>query len=340
VLSPHIGDLETPEALDGLLQVVARFPAYFRQQPQVVAVDLHPDLHASRVGRRVAAELGVPVVEVQHHHAHAVAALAEHGLDAALALAFDGTGLGPDGTIWGAELLHATRVDYVRLGTFVGVPLPGADAAVREPVRQLVARWWAAGASPDEATLATLGVAPAEAALWRLQCARGLNAPTTHAAGRLFDAAAVVAGVAPRHISYEGQAAIRLESLARAASALDSRAEIPFSTRRVDDVLHVDWGPLFAAAAGAPPADPAAWALAFHRAVARACLALAEHGRSVTGGERVVLTGGVWMNRLLAGLARTELEAAGFQVLEARRVPPNDGGVALGQAVVAGASER
>lgn len=336
VLSPHIGDLETPEALDGLLQVVARFPSYFRQQPQVVAVDLHPDLHASRVGRRVAQELGVPVVEVQHHHAHAAAALAEHGLESALALAFDGTGLGPDGAIWGAELLHATLVDYVRLGTFAGVPLPGADAAVREPVRQLVARWWAAGAEPSEATLDALGVTPADAALWRLACARGLNAPTTHAAGRLFDAAAVVAGVAPRRISYEGQAAIRLESLARGASALDSPPEIPFSTRRVGELLLVDWGPLFAAATLAPPGHPAGWALAFHRAVARAALALARHGRKATGCEVVVLTGGVWMNRLLVGLARQALEGAGFRVVEAARVPPNDGGVALGQAVVAG----
>ncbi len=342
VLSPHVGDLETPEALDGLEQVVARFPAYFRQPPQVVAVDLHPDLHASRVGRRVAGELGVPLIEVQHHHAHAAAALAEHGLDAALALAFDGTGLGTDGAIWGAELLHVTltgdrsAAGCTRLGTFEGVPLPGADAAVREPARQVVARWWAAGLRPPEARLAALGVRPSEAELWRLQCARGLNAPITHAAGRLFDAAAVLVGVAPRRISYEGQAAIRLESLARGATSLDSAPEIPFSTRRVGDALRVDWGELFSVTLDAPPVEPAAWALAFHQAVARAALVMAEHGRAVTGSDRVALTGGVWMNRLLAGLARVRLEAAGFRVLEHARVPPNDGGVSLGQAVVAG----
>ena len=342
VLSPHVGDLETPEALDGLLQVVACFPAYFRQAPEVVAVDLHPDLHASRVGRRVAAELGLPVVEVQHHHAHAAAALAEHGLERALALAFDGTGLGPDGAIWGAELLNVTLTGdtpvagYTRLGTFDAVPLPGGDAAVREPVRQALARAWAAGVTPSVDDLRRWGAGEGEAALWRLQVARGLNAPLSHAAGRLFDAASVLAGVAPRRISYEGQGAIRLESLARRASALDARLEIPFSTRRVGDLLAVDWSPLFARGLAAPP-DPAAWALAFHDAVARACVALAVHGREAAGALPVLLTGGVWMNRLLADRTHRHLEAAGFRVLEHRRVPPNDGGVALGQAVIAGA---
>jgi hydrogenase maturation protein HypF len=262
-----------------------------------------------------------------------------------LALAFDGTGLGPDGSIWGAELLHVTLTGdtpvagCTRLGTFAGVPLPGADAAVREPGRQVVARWWAAGLQPTDARLAALGVSPNEAELWRLQCARGLNAPVTHAAGRLFDAAAVLAGVAPRRISYEGQAAVRLESLATRTTSLDSAPEIPFSTRRAGDVLLIDWSELFSATLDAPPVEPAAWARAFHQAVAGAALAMARHGREVTGCEVVALTGGVWMNRLLANLARARLEAVGFRVLEHARVPPNDGGVALGQAVVAGLGE-
>ena len=341
VLSPHVGDLETPEALDGLEQAVAILPAYFRQEPEAVAVDLHPDMRSTRLGLRLAAKRGLPVVAVQHHHAHAASAMGENGLVEALALVMDGTGFGPDGTIWGAELLHVTPRGYTRLGTFAGVPLPGGDAAVLEPARQLVARWVAAGVPLTAARLAPLGVTEQEAELWALQCRQGLNAPTTHAAGRLFDAAAVVAGVAPQRVTYEGQAAIRLESAARRAAGRRSCRQIPVRAERKDALLVVDWAPLFADMASWPglPEDVDAWAFEFHDAVARAGLALAIHGRESTGVTSVVLSGGVWMNRILTDLATEHIEGAGLRVFRHRLIPPNDGGIAFGQAIIAGRSE-
>lgn len=340
VLSPHIGDLETPEALDGLEQVVARFPKYFRRPPEAVAVDLHPDMHATRLGRRVANELGVPVVEVQHHHAHAAAAMAEHGLTKALGLVFDGTGLGSDGTIWGAELLHVEPHGFERLATFAPVPLPGGDTAVRRPGRQVVARWLAAGLEPESSWARLLGLGPEELEVLRLQCARGLNAPPTHAAGRLFDAYAAWLGVAPAEVSWEAQAPVRLEALAGAGRA--GTVEVPFVVRHTDGLMEVDWSPTFTAAAeGRPPENRRAdHAAAFHVAVADAAAAMAQHGRDQTGADDVVLSGGVWMNRRLTSLACARLEKQGFRVYVHRSVPPNDGGLALGQAVVGGANSQ
>ena len=338
VLSPHIGDLSTPEALDGMNQVVGVFPEYFRRPPERIAVDLHPDMHATRLGRRVAAEQGLEIIEVQHHHAHAAAAMAEHGLERALALIFDGTGLGDDGSIWGAELMEVGRTNYKRLGSFSPVPLPGGDAAVRQPVRQLAARAQAAGVELSAERRRHLNLTDEELALWTLQCARGLNAPQTHAAGRLFDAAAVLAGVAPQVVSYEGQAAIRLEALARRATPGAGQAPLPFSTRIEGDLLLIDWTPLFARVVEAPLAEHerASWARAFHDAVARAALVLARHGRERSGLDLIVLTGGVWMNRLLTSLAVPMLRAEGFDPRLPRLIPPNDGGIAAGQAWIAG----
>ncbi|RMF75197.1 MAG: carbamoyltransferase HypF, partial [Acidobacteria bacterium] len=199
VLSPHVGDLETPEALDGLQTVVDRLPRFLGREPEAVAVDLHPDMHATRLGRALAAERGLPVVAVQHHVAHAAAGLAEHGGERLLALVFDGTGLGPDGRVWGAEAIEIARDgSWRRLATFAPVPLPGGDAAVREPRRQLVARWLAAGLDPDPSWGDRLDARDEEIGAWRIQIERGLNCPWTHAAGRLFDAFAAALGIAPR----------------------------------------------------------------------------------------------------------------------------------------------
>lgn len=153
VISPHVGDLETPEALDGLERVARSLPLFLERRIEMVAVDMHPDMHATLLGRRLAAEGGLPVVEVQHHHAHAAAALAEHGLSCGLALVMDGTGLGPDGNIWGAELLAVDPAGYRRLASFAPVALPGGDAGVMRPARQLIARWIDAGIELTEARL-------------------------------------------------------------------------------------------------------------------------------------------------------------------------------------------
>ena len=338
VLSPHVGDLETPVALDGLERVARALPQFLERRPQTLAVDLHPDLHATRLGRRLAEEWGLPVVEVQHHHAHAAAVFAEHGVASGLALVMDGTGLGPDGTVWGAELLAVDPVGYSRLATFAPVPLPGGDAAVRRPARQVIARWADAGVFPTEENLARLGVTPEEAAVWRQQCGRGLHAPLTHAAGRVFDAFSALLGFAPETVTYDGQSAVRFESAARRAIG-NAVPQVPVRWIEREGLLEIDWREAFALLS-----DPRVaagheheWALAVHDAVAEAALSMIEFGLKkcgVTG--PVALSGGVFMNRILTDRVVSGLETQGIRVLIHRRVPPNDGGIALGQAVIAG----
>ncbi|MCC6159658.1 MAG: carbamoyltransferase HypF [Deltaproteobacteria bacterium] len=338
--SPHVGDLETPEAVDALSHLARELPAFLHREPEVVAVDLHPDMHATRIGEERARELGIEMVRVQHHHAHAAGALAEHGLDAGLALVFDGTGHGTDGLIWGAELLAVEKHRFTRLATFAPVPLPGGDTAVVRPARQVVGRATALGIPIDDDTCRRLGVTPLELETWTTQCRAGINTPMTHAAGRLFDTFSALLGIAPSSTTYEGQAAIRLETAARAWDHHGVLPGMAFETRETDDMLLVDWSGAIACLLD--PAhrhdDVSRCAFAFHRAVAEACVKMAEFGRAKTGHTCVALTGGVFMNGLLANLARTNLSRDGFMVLTHRDVPPNDGGIAFGQAVVAGST--
>jgi len=337
VLSPHVGDLETPEALDGLETVARRLPEFLGRAPDAVAVDLNPDMHASRLGRALAGEFAVPVVEVQHHRAHAEACLAEHGRDAGLALVFDGNGLGTDGTAWGAELIEIRPDGWRRLAGFAPVPLPGGDAAVREPARQLVARWVRAGVPISDEGCRRLGVEPEAAATWARQCVDGLNAPLSSGAGRVFDAFSAALGFAPRAITYEGQAAIRLETAARRHGDGPAPA-LPFLTREEHDFFLVDWAPAFARLSdwGAVSKEPGAWAAAAHRAVADAAAAMVSYGFDASACRAVALSGGCFMNRVLSSLLTAKLDAMGAETLVHRETPPNDGCIALGQALVAG----
>jgi len=338
ILSPHVGDLETPEALDGLERVARALPRFLARRPEAVAVDLHPDMHATRLGRRLAEEWGVRAVDVQHHHAHAVAAFSEHGVETGLALVMDGTGLGPDGAIWGSELLAVAPAGYTRLATFAPVPLPGGDAAVRRPARQVIARWASAGIDPSEETLARMGVSSEEAAVWRQQCERGLYAPLTHAAGRVFDAFSALLGFAPSAVTYEGQAAIRLEAAARRVMG-GKVPQVPFAQVVKDGMLFIDWREAFALLAdpGVTAGREEAWALAVHYAVAEAALCMVKFAlKKSRSADAVALSGGVFMNRILTDRVVSCLEAQGVRVLIHRRVPPNDGCIAFGQAVIAG----
>jgi len=341
-LSPHVGDLESPEAMEGLDQVADRLPAFLGRTPEVVAVDTHPDMHSTRRGRFLAERLGVPVREIQHHHAHGLACLAENGRIEGLVLAFDGTGLGADDSIWGAELLEVTPRDFRRLATFAPVPLPGGDAAVLHPERQLVARWWAAGIEPAPGLLALYDIRPEDAAAWTAQCRRSVNAPLTHAAGRLFDAFAALLRLPPRGgITYEAQAAIRVEQAARRALAADTRPAgvVRYDLREEAGLLMVDWSPSFLRAP--PPAaitesDVQALALNVHAAVASAAVEMVSYGFARSPFRVVALTGGVMMNRVLHDRLVRRLEALGADVAVHRAIPPNDACIALGQAVAAG----
>jgi len=337
VMSPHVGDLETPEAVEGLESVVDALPRFLERTPECIAVDLHPDMHSTTLGRRLAARRGIPVVEVQHHHAHAAACLAEHGLDRGLALLFDGTGLGPDGHVWGAELLQVDPSGYRRLATFAPVPLPGGDAAVREPGRQLVGRWHAAGVDITAAWMNRLQVNADQLAVWQHQCRQGLNAPLTHAAGRLFDSFACLLGIAPHAITYEGQPAIRLEACARRHSGRTVPA-LPFDTHERNGLLEIDWAPAFARIGdpSVPAARQADRAMAVHQAVADAAFTMLEYGLQSSPFHTVALSGGVFMNSILNDLLIPRIEQAGVRPLIHRTTPPNDGCISFGQAVVAG----
>ncbi len=311
-LSPHYGELE--EAAAALLwereleRALKRSP----EPVEAVAVDLHPDYYSTRFGEALAERLGVPLIRVPHHYAHALAGLLESGFERAHALVFDGNGFGPDGLLWGAELLTVgLNGEHRRRATWEPVPLPGGELAIREPHRQLAGRRFAAGLPVDDLT--------------RFQCEKGVNAPRSHAAGRLFDAFAALIGVAPERISYEGQAAIRLEAAAR-GETWNGRI-LPFATREGGGVLRIDWSPLFR---DPLPESPA---LSFHHTVAAAALAMAEFA-----GERlpVILTGGVFQNRLLTELVAAGLSRQGFTPWVPSQLPPNDAGIAAGQAVWAG----
>lgn len=338
VLSPHIGDLDTLEAVESQKNIARCLPEFLNCIPERIAVDLHPDMHSTRLGHKLSMQMGIPTVEVQHHHAHAAACMAEHDCQDALALIFDGTGLGTDETIWGAELLHVTRSSYKRCATFKPAHLPGGDAAVTQPARQLIARWLAAGVDITENHAQQFGVTPGEINVWSQQMSRNINTPLSRSAGRLFDAFSVALGIAPSRTSYDGQPAIRLESEAARCRTTSDLPEIPYDSVETNGLLQIDWQNAFVRLQDVrvAPDNRSEWALAVHYAIANAACEMIEFAASGSGCRTVVLSGGVFMNRILADRVAQQVRSTGLIVLEHQLVPPNDGGISLGQAVIAG----
>lgn len=297
-----------------------------------MAADAHPGYLTRRWAERRDHD-GEPLL-VQHHHAHVVALLAEHGRlgEEVLGVALDGTGYGGDGQIWGGELLAVgpdpTR--WSRVGHLREIDLPGGDAAVRHPWRSALAHLTAAGIACEPDLPPVRRASSAELRLLRSQFDSGVGCTPCTSAGRLFDAVASLLGV--RHdVEYEAQAAIELEALAAGAGAF---AELPFLVR-ADGVL--DPGPLLEALVAVlrSGVSTAELARAFHEALAAAVAAAVTAAGAHTGVRLVGLTGGVFQNVLLLRSCRARLVEAGFEVLVHHLVPPNDGGLALGQAVVA-----
>ncbi len=337
-MSPSLGALDSLDVIERFEQVVLKFSQFPGNHPDTIAVDLHPDMQSSRYGRKLARDRTLRLVEVQHHQAHAVACLAENGYRDGLALVMDGTGWGGDGTIWGAELLDITSDGtFRRFASFAPVPLPGGDAAVRHPARQGVARWVQSGVSLTDQRLLTLGVTREEAEVWEQQCRRRINAPLTHAAGRLFDAFSVLLGLAPRDITVEGEPAIRLEAAAREWREGDLPV-LPFDVRMEGTMMLIDWAPAFRMLADVPGTrqDYGRWAMAVHVAVARAAVVMIEFGLSHQAGGRIALSGGVFLNRILNELMDQHLVRLGITALRHVQTLPGDECIALGQAVVAG----
>ena len=306
-LSAHLGDLDSEPAYRAFRNDLRLYLEMLAVEPAAVACDLHPEY----LSTKWAHEQGLPLVEVQHHHAHAAACLAEHGEEGpALALVFDGTGYGVDETLWGGELLEVDGSTFERLAWLEPAPLPGGEAAVREP-------WRVAAMHLERAGL------PVPWPAWdTVRASLTVNAPLSSGMGRLFDAAAAVLGVREQ-VSYEGQAAIELEQLAGFAAA------DPWPWRFGE--THRARRARRRGARGRPAR--AQIAAAFHETIAASSAAAAY--ALADGCGTVVLSGGSFQNRRLAASTRTRLEAWGFRVLEHRLVPPNDGGISYGQAAVA-----
>jgi hydrogenase maturation protein HypF len=347
ILSQHVGDLEDPATDADADRALALLSALFDHAPQAVAVDLHPDWRSTRRGRRLAEGL-LPVVAVQHHHAHLAACLAENGrpLDAppALGLALDGFGLGADGTVWGGELMRLTYRGWRRLGRLRPVALPGGDAAAREPWRNAYAQLGAAfGPEGLAAACAGLPLGDRLAALPRAtldaMIARGINSPQASSCGRLFDAAAAVAGLAWGAQGWEGEAAARLEAAVDPAALAEPEGRAyPFAALPPDaaGLSCVDPAGAWAAMLGDLRAGAPAGVIAarFHRGLVRALVDLTRAAAG-PGEDTVALSGGCLQNATLFALLDGGLRRAGFTVLSHALVPANDGGLALGQAVVA-----
>ena len=356
-ISQHIGDLETAEAMSAFERVIADFLRLYEAEPVAIAHDMHPDYlstrwateavdkdtSTSRQGDTVTRWQGDTVgIGVQHHHAHLAACLAENGVAGpALGVTWDGAGYGLDGTTWGGEFLLGDAADFTRVAHLRPFRLPGGDAAAKGPRRVALALLWelygeAALEMDDLAPIRVLP--PSERLVLGQMLRRGLSAPLTTSSGRLFDGVASLVGL-HQSVSFEGQAAMALEYAAEASEEgaypifLVSSSSPSFPSAP----LLLDWQPLIEALVQDLRTGVPAGVLAgrFHNGLAAAIVAVAQ----AIGQPRVALTGGCFQNRLLLERTASRLRQAGFDVLLHRHVPPNDGGISLGQVAVAAARE-
>ena len=342
-LSQHIGDTANLETLVLLERTVSTLVSLERIRPESLVSDLHPGYLSRRWAGEEAARRGVAHLGVQHHHAHLASLLAEHQWPddhPVLGLTFDGTGYSPDGTIWGGELLLGTAASVQRVGHLAPVQLPGGDAAIRRPLRSALSHLRAAQHPWDSDIPSVARAEGAELAVMARMVDTGVGCTPTTSMGRLFDAVASLLAI--RHdVDYEGQAAIEMEALA--ASVPDSPATdvvdwIPMVTSHggstVINPAHVVNAAVASVRAGLPTAVAAR---RFHQGLAIAVARAAVMVRDLWGVDTVGLTGGVFSNGVLTAACRRTLVSEGFTVLVHERVPPNDGGLALGQVAVAAA---
>lgn len=331
-LSHHIGDLENYETLQSFEQGIAHFERLFRVQPQAIACDMHPNYLASRYALERAAHENIPTFNIQHHHAHIAAVMAEHGLDGShpvIGVSFDGTGYGTDGNIWGGEFLIADYARFERAAHLEYFPLPGGDAATRRPSRAALGLLHALGIEWDDALPTHADLCYEDRTAIRAQLQHHLNSPLTSSMGRLFDSAAALAGVR-QQVNYEAQAAIEFEALADPEESgryeFTSHESVvsprPATEQLIADVLAGVPAPIISAR--------------FHNGVAEmvktTCLRLSDQYDL----SEVALSGGVWQNMFLLRKTLALLEKEGFTVYIHSQVPANDGGLALGQAAIAG----
>lgn len=352
ILSQHMGDLENATTQRAYRDSLSLYRRLFQHRPQVIAVDGHPGYHSTILGRELAAAEGLPLTDVQHHHAHIAACMAEHHLPLStapvLGIALDGLGMGEpaesQGELWGGEFLLADYRSFIRLARFEPVAMPGGDLASRQPWRNAFAHlhhalgWERARRELASSPLVRHLSKQALPVLMRMT-ERGINSPRASSCGRLFDAVAATLGICVEGVSYEGQAAIELEALAEREFHAQSTQGYRVAARDTCGLITLTWGALWAALLKdlAGGVDRAVIAARFHQGLAAGVASLARRLAMDNGIDTIVLGGGVFQNRLLLeGVAR-RCRDAGLSVIAPRQVPANDGGLALGQAVVAAA---
>ena len=335
-LSHHIGDMENYETLKSFEQGVEHFERLFRVKPEAIAFDLHPNYLATRYALERAERENLPAIGVQHHHAHIAACMAEHGLDGSqpvIGVSFDGTGYGEDGAIWGGEFLIADYKSYQRPFHLQYFPLPGGDASIKKPARTALALLWSLGIEWDERLAPVAQFNQEEQKLLHAQLEKKINTPMTSSIGRLFDAAASLAGVR-QIVNYEGQAAIEFEALADP----DEAGSYPFGLNQNEVEVRSGIEALIKdVRAGIHISKISA---RFHNGLAETVRMTANQMNRATGIRSVALSGGVWQNFTLIGRTLSLLRTGGFTVYLHRQVPTNDGGLSLGQAVIAASRLR
>ena len=337
-LSQHIGDMENEETLEHFENTIELYKKLFRIEPEIMAYDMHPEYLATKYALQADSEQGLSLIPVQHHHAHIVSCLVENGVEEpVIGVAFDGTGYGTDGTIWGGEFLVADWRSFQRVGHLEYVPLPGGAVAIKKPYRMTLSYLYTL--LGEDFSLEGLPISklnPAELEVLKQQLRRGINSPPTSSAGRLFDAVSALLGVR-EEIDYEAQAAIELEMLTPNEVGEPELKAYPFSIVEHQGMRVVRLTELFSAIVQDVKNQTSIpiISLKFHNTVAqiitRMCKSIAED----TGLTKVALSGGVFQNRLLLKLATSALQKEGFSVIIHRLVPCNDGGISLGQAVIA-----
>jgi len=337
-------------------QALAHYQEVFSHSTETIVIDRHPSYLSSTLGREYAASRSLRLIEVQHHHAHFAACLADNDVPfetaPVLGIILDGLGYGNDGTLWGGEFLLGTYERTTRIGTFKPVPMPGGIQAIQEPWRNTYAHLqigmgWDRVARSYHHTSVFQYLEQKPRKLLDQMLAKGINSPMASSCGRLFDAAAAAMGICPDSVDFEGQAAMELEALVDASTLFHEEEALayPFSISSLPD-------------SGLPTIDPLPmWhallndlrcrtpvpimAARFHKGLAQAITAMVIHLRPFTitpsSFQTVALSGGVFQNRILFELLKPKLEHAGLTVLSHRRIPANDGGLALGQAMVAAA---
>jgi len=332
-LSHHIGDLENVESQESFEQGIGHLSHIFRVEPEIIAYDLHPNYFTTEYARH--SSLDVPRVGVQHHHAHIASCMADNGLDdrRLIGLSFDGTGYGTDGSIWGGEALLASYTDFERFVHLEYLPLPGGDAATRSPWR--IAAGYAHILGIDVDDLPFLQNIDKQALrILRQQIDKKLNSPLTSSMGRLFDAVASFIGIRDE-VTYEAQAAIEMEVLSKPFVSIAK--PYPYAIEETENGTMIRVKELLSAIIQDIRANELVGMIGarFHRTIADMAIDICKRARETTGLNEVALSGGVWQNQILLDLVRDGLRKEDFVVYFHQQVPSNDGGLALGQAVIA-----